>query len=382
MKFEAPKTTAFILSLFLALPAFAESDGAFTDVISPEIALTLAQTGPSTRPESLLVLSESDVEIEAINLSDLFEIYPNDVLSLVGQVGYDALADLQTDPTLVYERYAKRDLILAPSLNSDAIAAGTNYPEHGKEAGIDSVFLFPKYSQPAPSPVTLAWNAGQMLDYEVELCVRFGRDIGDKTDFEASFKAFSLCGDFTDRATLLRNIDVSNLASGRGFTDAKSGNNRLPFGAYSVVPRDWRSFIDEIEIGLTVNGEVRQKTKASGMIKPLETLMDEILAAKGKRQWSYQGQFVPLNKNDVLKKGQLVLTGTPEGVVYNHPSLSEKIMGGMAWALSFSFLEHSAVEHVLERQIADGLASGAYLKPGDRVEMTSNYLGDVLVLIK
>ena len=382
--FKRPLHVACLLMPLVAAsaPIGAEPSSQFSDVVSTEVALTLAQVGGDDRPETILVLKQSATHVEALNLSKHYRSYPADSLDLVAQIGYQALVRPSRDPAQTRQIIAKQALILAPALSSSHVAAGTNYKEHGEEAGIGSVFLFPKFSQPVMEPVQIKWHGDALLDYEVEMCVRFQQDIDSMAAFEASLKAFSLCGDFTDRATLLRKLDTDDVASGRGFTDAKSGKNLMPLGLYSVVANDWRGFLDQVEISLSVNGKLRQKTMVREMIKPLDHLMADLLASKGKRQWLFAGNSIPLTQTDGLQKGQILLTGTPQGVVYNQPSWGAKIWGGFLWAVSFSFLEHSAVEHVLLRQIAAGLESKAYLQPGDRVALNSNHLGSIQVMIK
>ena len=70
-----------------------------------------------------------------------------------------------------------------------------------------------------------------LLDYEVELCMRFDRTISSPEDFDAAVKGLFLCGDFTDRGKLIRLVDPDNLDSGRGFSDGKSRVDFYPSGA-------------------------------------------------------------------------------------------------------------------------------------------------------
>lgn len=65
---------------------------------------------------------------------------------------------------------------------------GTNFPEHAEEASSGSVFQFPKFGARSPARTTVKREDGILLDYEVELCGRFDRDITALDDFDAATK--------------------------------------------------------------------------------------------------------------------------------------------------------------------------------------------------
>lgn len=377
----------FVSSLYLVLlmtittSAFGASDS--SQLIAPiEDALTLAQIEYKQRIHTILVIKEEGEQMEGIDLSEHYKSVPPNPLDLVAEVGAASIRTIYKERKDLRKTFDKRHFIVSPGLSSAHVAAGTNYSAHGEEAGIDSTFLFPKFAQPSRFDAAVLTSPAMLLDYEVELCATFHHDISSLEEFNQAVKGFFLCGDFTDRALLLRNINVDDVASGRGFTDAKSGNNRFPVGLYVVVPRDWSDFVNSVNLTLKVNGELRQNASASKMLKKLDGLVQMSLKeANDTNRWIYQGKPAFLMDGQVIRKGQSILTGTPEGVVVRAPSLSYKIMKGTQWFFTLSFLDESPVDYVLEQYIEESFEKRIFLQAGDVVEMQGTFLGNTRHLI-
>ena len=70
------------------------------------------------------------------------------------------------------------------------VASGTNFPEHQEETGSESVFNFLKFGVATPPVATVSNDVEELLDYEVEICTRFNRDIELIEDFDAVQKSF------------------------------------------------------------------------------------------------------------------------------------------------------------------------------------------------
>lgn len=356
------------------------------DIASVEQALTLAQIKSFEKYDTLLILNETedsveDREVISFNLSRFYNQYPDDPLDLITAVGADTIRnDLQENRPMI-DRSRYLDLVISPVIGGAHVAAGTNYKAHGDEVEIDHVFLFPKFSEPTPHIARISAKPDTLMDYEIELCARFDRDISSKREFEQSVKGIFLCGDYTDRATLLRKIDVDDVTSGRGFTDAKSGVNRFPVGPYTVVPNDWVSFLDNVEMKLWVNGALRQDAKGDEMIDKLDDIVFNSLAQGLELRWTRNDVRIPLLQNASINKGQVVLTGTPEGVVFRKPSTSFKVMNGAEWFFSFSFLSSAPINYVIEEYIAEEKMMNKYLQPGDNVRMQASYLGEIWVSV-
>lgn len=131
-------------------------------------------------------------------------------------------------------------------------------------------------------------------------------ELRSMSDFDAARKGLFLCGDFTDRAALVRNIDLKNITSGDGFADAKSGPDRFPTGPLLVVPRDWKTFLGGVTIATHVDGAPRQAARAADMIKDLPTIVRETLSEAGTRTWSYGGARIPMVARPAIGTGSAI----------------------------------------------------------------------------
>ncbi len=341
-----------------------------------EQALTLAQIKNDLgQNETLLVVEDTSSFIKAVNLSQLLGQFPDDALNLFATQDYDFLKSMISNETI--QSYSYESLLPAGGMNDRSIAAGTNYKEHGEEADIDEVFLFPKYSMATPAVTSMEYNPNGLLDYEVELCMRWSEDIHSIQQAKANKAGLFVCGDMTDRAALLRNLNLDDIASGHGFTDAKSGKGRFPTGPYIVVPRDWSSFVNEIKLSTWVNGELRQSAWGREMIKPPLELTGWILDVGAEADWRFQQKPVSLLASSYIRAGQNLITGTPEGVVFNAPGLGYQVSKGLKWIATFSFLDSSPLDFIIDEYIGENLGGDRYLKAGDQVQFSATYLGRI-----
>lgn len=359
-------------TILLSVMANANNDSAFQHIAAMEKALTLAQIQTAHGPASLLVLAQEGQQISAVNLSQVFDLYTNDPLDIVVQVGSEKVrATAQQSP----QRFELSQLIIPTGLSSEQLAAGGNYAAHSEESGLEDVFLFPKYSQPTPGNQALSVNADQLLDYEIEICTRFDRDIRSTDDFNKATKAFFLCGDFSDRAALMRNIDPDDWESGAGFTDGKSGQGLFPIGFFTVIPNDWLSFLNDIQLQLSVNNDIRQQAKADQMILKIDGILNLALSEEESMRWTYKGKNIPLLNESVLYKGQSIVSGTPSGVVFRPPENTFIASCVLKWLVTGQFFKQRITDYVIESHIEAGLESKAYLQPGDQIAMSASYLG-------
>ena len=366
-------------SAIAGLIVFGLSDNATSADIAPlNTALTLAQIEASDgKRHTMLVQKDTGRSVVAVNLSQHFSYFPDDPLNVVEKQGYKNIVEITT--TLAKVTLDYQQLLPAGGTATQHIAAGTNYKEHGVEANINEVFLFPKYAQATPNTSVIQWQSNVLLDYEVELCIRWSKTIHQPQIAEQSYAGLFICGDFTDRAKLLRKIDIDNVTSGHGFSDAKSGEGLFPTGPYIVVPNDWQSFVPSLTLSTYVNGKQRQQGQASEMIKSPQQLVNWILQEGEKPKWKYNEQAVPLIHDSVIRKGQNLVTGTPEGVIYNTPGLSYRIGKSLKWLATFSFLNSGPVEYILEQYIAEGFEEKLFLQSGDKVQLTGTFLGTIEV---
>jgi hypothetical protein len=225
-------------------------------------------------------------------------------------------------------------------------------------------------------------KAGALLDYEVEICARFDRDIATIADFDAARKGFFLCGDFTDRASLLRLVDPKHVESGRGFSDAKSGHDFFPTGPFLVLPHDWKSFVAGQRMTTEVNREVRQDARGVEMILDFRRIVAKALTNDGGGSYTYRGSPVPLLAGGKIVRGAAVMSGTSEGVIFMPPRARDFLAGGTRYIFTGPLVRGESAQRVMiEGFIDKQRAAGRYLKVGDLVSHRSSTMGDLTVRV-
>ena len=175
------------------------------------------------------------------------------------------------------------------------ICVGLNYRRHAVESGMaipTSPILFPKYSNAiaAPGePVLLPANAVE-YDYEAELGVVMGRRAKNVSEQEALNYVLGYCN-LNDLSARDLQFRTSQWLLG------KTLDQFMPIGPYLVTP-DEVGDPQALDIRCWVNGALRQSSSTADMIFSVAYLV------------SYLSQYMTLEPGDVIA------TGTPEGVVF------------------------------------------------------------------
>jgi 2-keto-4-pentenoate hydratase/2-oxohepta-3-ene-1,7-dioic acid hydratase in catechol pathway len=172
-------------------------------------------------------------------------------------------------------------------------AVGLNYRSHADEADMkvpDTPLIFTKFPSCLAGPTDPVILGGSTDDYEAELVVvigRAGRDIRH-ADAWGHVGGLTVGLDISDRA-------LQFAAEPAHFDLGKSRDTYGPIGPV-VVSTD--SFADpgDLLINCDVNGEQRQEDRTSNLIFDIPTLI------------SYLSGILSLSAGD------LIFTGTPEGV--------------------------------------------------------------------
>ncbi|GGF99081.1 fumarylacetoacetate hydrolase family protein [Paenibacillus abyssi] len=218
--------------------------------------------------------------------------------------GSKAIAALQrlADQALAGERALldESELTLAPCVTapSKIICVGLNYRKHAEETNApipEYPILFNKFSNTLTGhghDVALP-KVSQKVDYEAELVIVIGKESKYLTKENALDHVFGYCcvNDLSARDLQLRTPQ---------WMLGKICDDFSPLGPY-LVTADEVGDPNELEIKCIVNGEVRQHSNTSDMIFKV----DEIV--------SYISQHLTLSPGDII------LTGTPEGVVLGYP---------------------------------------------------------------
>lgn len=171
-------------------------------------------------------------------------------------------------------------------------AIGLNYASHAAESGMElpSVpAVFTKYPASLGGPFDAIELSGDTVDWEVELVVVIGRraDRVDEADAWGHVAGLCVGQDVSDRTV--------QFAAGGQFSLGKSFRTYGPTGPWLVTPDEFAD-PDDLAIGCSIDGEVVQEDRTSGLVFTVPRLIAELSAV------------VP------MLPGDLVFTGTPAGV--------------------------------------------------------------------
>lgn len=227
----------------------------------------------------------------------------HDALGLVG------LQDLRDSGPVI--RRSLETLLAPVETAPPHLGAGNNFADHQEETQVtDEPGLFPKMARPS------AWNtdiphAGH-LDHEVELCAVALAPIPRG---ETGPIGFLLCNDFTDRWSMVTGLRPGSPLGTTGFADGKGLPGFLPTGPWLVVAEDPAAFAASVDLRLSVNGHLCQEASQAQAIWDHPTIVARAFERCG-WDFRYRGEPVDWPACDELRRGTLVLGGTPGGVVF------------------------------------------------------------------
>lgn len=181
---------------------------------------------------------------------------------------------------------------------SKIVCVGLNYKAHALEAGMDIpdepvVFLKAPSALSGPfDPVILPLDA-RKCDWEVELGIVIGRTAKNVSAQSALDFVLGYCivNDVSERAF--------QLERGGQWTKGKSADTFCPVGPY-LVTRDEIVDPQTLQLRCEVSGKVVQNSNTSDMIFNVAEVI------------SYLSSFM------TLQPGDLICTGTPQGVGHGH----------------------------------------------------------------
>ena len=303
------------------------------------------------------ILLVNDDGIRAVDLSRAVGVAGTDPFAILAAIPSERLHALAAQHDL-QKPFTMAELLPAAPTGARHIGTGTNFPEHAEEASSDAVFQFPKFGTAMPARSSVQWKPDVLLDYEVELCMRFDREISSEEDFDAAVKGLFLCG----------------------FSDGKSRADFYPSGALLVVPRDWKGFVDRERMTTRVNGERRQDARGGEMTMDFRALAIKALNDMDRERFLYEGAYYRLAPQPAISPDMTLMSGTAEGVIFTQPTRADIIEGVVRWLFSAGWAQGvGLVPSVIETFIANELDSGHFLQPGDVMEHRSSHLGDIIV---
>ena len=157
------------------------------------MTLALARRASDGLPHVLLVTELQWDRISAVNLIAAGLTTKTDFFDVLTEVGIETLVDIaqaDTNDQFPVVQRSFGDHLPAAGTAARHVASGTNFPEHQEETGSESVFNFLKFGVATPPVATVSNDVEELLDYEVEICTRFNRDIELIEDFDAVQKSF------------------------------------------------------------------------------------------------------------------------------------------------------------------------------------------------
>jgi acylpyruvate hydrolase len=215
----------------------------------------------------------------------------------VAELGRDTPSELLADPPLTDERLPIADLKVLPVIPHPGkiVCVGLNYEAHAKEGGHDRPHypaLFAKFQETLigdGDPITVPPES-DAVDYEAELAFVIGRPVRRAKGAAAleAVAGYTVANDVSMRDYQYRS---------QQWLAGKNWAASTPLGPYLVTP-DEVGDPHDLDISLQLDGETLQSANTSMFLFDIPTLVATI------------SEFTPLAPGDV------VLTGTPEGVGY------------------------------------------------------------------
>jgi len=213
------------------------------------------------------------------------------LVELTGDPLYVGIKPTQTEHRLADVR------LLAPVIpRSKVVAIGKNYAAHAAEMGGEvpdepMMFLKPNTSVVGPGDPVYYPPQSERVDYEGELAVVIGRICRDVPpnidDVNSVIWGYTIANDVTARD--LQKKDVQ-------FTRAKGFDSFCPLGPWIETDFDPQTFADGVSIQTHLNGDLVQDGSTKDLIFDIPTLVAYVTSVM------------------TLLPGDVILTGTPEGV--------------------------------------------------------------------
>ncbi|MCJ1485044.1 hypothetical protein MMC06_005217 [Schaereria dolodes] len=179
------------------------------------------------------------------------------------------------------------------------VCIGRNYAEHVKELNNARpkqpfFFLKPLSSILPPRSGPVLRPKGVKLHYEVELALIMGREVRDLDASDEKGAMDSIAGYCLSIDMTARNAQDEAKKKGLPWSIAKGFDTFLPISNF--ISRTSIPDPHNVELYLTVNGEIKQKDNTELMLFRIPRQLSDI------------------SKVMTLEKGDIVLTGTPKGV--------------------------------------------------------------------
>lgn len=211
---------------------------------------------------------------------------------------YDEVKDKISDTS--FKDQLEKFRLLAPIPDPPKIICLTfNYPAHAKEQDLVSpkepvIFIKPRTTLCGTDSDIMCPNFIKQLDYEIELAVIIGKtcknvDESRSKDYIFGYMVFN---DVSARDIQMRD---------KQFTRGKSFDTFAPCGPW-ITSADEVTNPQDLQLVTKINGQNRQDSSTKNMFIKIPSIISE------------------LSNVMTLEKGDIIVTGTPDGVALNNPS--------------------------------------------------------------
>ena len=211
---------------------------------------------------------------------------------------YDEVKDKISDTS--FKDQLEKFRLLAPIPDPPKIICLTfNYPAHAKEQNLVSpkepvIFIKPRTTLCGTDSDIMCPNFIKQLDYEIELAVIIGKtcknvDESRSKDYIFGYMVFN---DVSARDIQMRD---------KQFTRGKSFDTFAPCGPW-ITSADEVTDPQDLQLVTKINGQNRQDSSTKNMFIKIPSIISE------------------LSNVMTLEKGDIIVTGTPDGVAMNNPS--------------------------------------------------------------
>ena len=211
---------------------------------------------------------------------------------------YDEVKDKISDTS--FKDKLEKFRLLAPIPDPPKIICLTfNYPAHAKEQDLVSpkepvIFIKPRTTLCGTDSDIMCPNFIKQLDYEIELAVIIGKtcknvDESRSKDYIFGYMVFN---DVSARDIQMRD---------KQFTRGKSFDTFAPCGPW-ITSADEVTNPQDLQLVTKINGQNRQDSSTKNMFIKIPSIISE------------------LSNVMTLEKGDIIVTGTPDGVAMNNPS--------------------------------------------------------------
>jgi len=211
---------------------------------------------------------------------------------------YDEVKDKISDTS--FKDQLEKFRLLAPIPDPPKIICLTfNYPAHAKEQNLVSpkepvIFIKPRTTLCGTDSDIMCPNFIKQLDYEVELAVIIGKTCKNVDESRSKDYIFGYMV-FNDVSA--RDIQMQD----KQFTRGKSFDTFAPCGPW-ITSADEVTNPQDLQLVTKINGQNRQDSSTKNMFIKIPSIISE------------------LSNVMTLEKGDIIVTGTPDGVAMNNPS--------------------------------------------------------------